>query len=311
MKRPLISLFVILGLITGCAYFQKKDEPPPLPPIEETKPPLEMKAEYFKAFPWSALAKPRKDGNDPDTTTYTFKEGDTFDSVAEKIMGDPRLGSELANYNEISPSSKVPVGDKIVIPNPIIGMSSQIMVKSKGSPEFGTPQSFDNTQFKTGDEYKFRFESDVDGYCYIFRQGPPKGVEMLYPPQIKGQTKALTKAQSKAQLKKGAKAKTPPPPPMVRDISAVKAHVPIEIPIGKKGFAYDPKQKADRVFVFLSLREIPDLEALKEKAKIQVDEVEDVMRRVKEGEIYSEGQYRLLRINVPNEMLGFALNLNG
>jgi LysM domain len=305
MKRPLISLFIILGLISGCAYFQKKDEPPPLPPIEETKPPLTMKGEYFKAYPWAALAKPRKDGNDPDTTTYTFKEGDTLDSVAEKSMGDASLASGLASYNEISPSSKVPAGDKIVIPSPIIGMSSQIMVKSKGEKEFGAPQSFD-TKFTKGDEYKFRFEPNIDGYCYIFREGP-KGVELLYPAQLKVQPKA----QSKAQLKKGQKAKTPAPAPLMRDTGKVKAHQPIEIPVGKKGFVYDAKSQGDRIFVFLSLREIPDLENLKEKPKLKVDDVETVMHRVKEGEVYSEGAYRLLKINDVAEILGFALNLSG
>jgi hypothetical protein len=298
-------LFIILGLISGCAYFQKKDEPPPLPPIEETKPPLSMKGAYFKAYPWDALAKPRKDGNDPDTTTYTFKDEDTLDSVAEKRMGDAGLASGLASYNEISPSSKVPAGDKIVIPNPIIGISSQIMVKSKGDREFGAAQSFD-TKLKKGDEYKFRFEPNVDGYCYIFREGP-KGVELLYPAQLK----VPPKAQSKAQLKKGKKAKAPAPEPLMRDTGKVKAHQPIEIPVGKKGFVYDAKDQGDRVFVFLSLREIPDLENLKDKPKLKVDDVETVMHRVKEGEVYSEGPYRLLRINDVAEILGFALNLNG
>lgn len=308
MKRPLISLFIILGLISGCAYFQKKDEPPPLPEIVETKPPLSktMKGAYFNAYPWTALDKPRKDGNDPETTTYTSKEGDTLASVAEKEMGDSGLADKLAEYNDIAPSSKVPAGDKIVIPNPIIGMSSQIMVKSKGEKEFGAAQSFD-TKFKKGDEYKFRFESNVDGYCYIFREGP-KGVELLYPAQVKVQP---TKAQAKAKLKKGQKAKTPAPEPLMRDTGKVKAHQPIEIPVGKKGFVYDAKDQGDRVFVFLSLREIPDLENLKDKPKLKVDDVETVMHRVKEGEVYSEGPYRLLRINDVAEILGFALNLNG
>jgi hypothetical protein len=305
MMRPLISLFIILGLISGCAYFQKKDEPPPLPEIVETKPPLSMKGEYFKAFPWDALDKPRKDGNDPNTKTYTFEKDDTLDSVAEKEMGDAGLASGLASYNDISPSSKVPAGDKLVIPNPIIGMSSQIMVKSKGDKEFGAAQSFD-TKFKKGDEYKFRFEPNVDGYCYIFRE-TPKGVELLYPAQVK----VAPKAQSKAQLKKGKKAKAATPEPLMRDTGKVKAHQPIEIPVGKKGFVYNAKDQGDRVFVFLSLREIPDLENLKDKPKLKVDDVETVMHRVKEGEVYSEGPYRLLRINDVAEILGFALNLNG
>jgi hypothetical protein len=309
MKRPLISLFIILGLVTGCAVFQKPDVPPPLPPIEEPKPqPLTLKGEYFKAFPWKALAEPRKDGNDPDSTTYEFKSGDTLENVAEKTMGDPGLAGELASYNHISPSSKPPVGDKIVIPNPIIGMSNQIMVKSKGEKEFGPAQSFD-TQFKKGDEYKFRFEPNVDGYCYIFREGSPKGVEFLYPAALKVQPRAQTKAQQKKGGQK--KAQTPPPTPPMRDISKVKAHEPFEIPTVKKGFMYDPKVAGDRVIVFLSLREIPELESLKEKAKISVDDIEDVMHRVKAGEIHPEGAYRLLRINNPTEILGYSLNLKG
>ena len=306
MKRPLISLFIILGLISGCAYFQKKDEPPPLPEIVETKPPLSMKGEYFKAYPWRALAEPRKDGNDPDTTTYTVEKEDTLESVAEKTMGDAGLARDLAEYNHISPSTKVVAGEKIVIPNPIIGMSSQIMVKAKNEKEFGPPQSFD-TKFTKGDEYKFKLEPNVDGYCYIFREGP-KGVELLYPAQVKVPP---TKAQSKAQLKKGQKAKKPAAEPLMRDTGKVKAHQPFEVPLGKKGFVYDTKDKGDRVFVFLSLREIPDLESLKDKPKLKADDVETVMHRVKEGDIYSEGPYRLLRINNVAEILGFTLNISG
>lgn len=287
---------------TQTFFVKNKDEPPPLPPIEETKPPLTMKSDYFKYFPWSALAKPRKDGSDPDTTTYTIEQGDTLDRVAEKMMGNPALASALASYNDISPSSKVPVGDKIVIPNPIIGMSSQIMLKSNGDNEFGAPQSFD-TKFKMGDEYKFRFEPNVDGYCYIFREGP-KGVELLYPAALKMQPRAQTKSGQKAEAQAA-------PAPVMPDTGKVKAHQPIEIPIGKKGFLSDGKVAGDQVFVFLSLRPIPDLESLKEKAKIKVEDVEDVTHRVKQGEIYSEGQYRLLRINAPAEIMGFALNLNG
>lgn len=307
MKRPLISLFIVLWLVTGCAYFQKKDEPPPLPDIVETKPPLTLKGEYFKAFPWTALDKPRKDGNDPDTTTYTVnKDGETLASIAEKTMGDPGLAPELATYNGIS-SSKVSVGDTIVIPNPIIGMSNQIMVKAKGEKEFGPPQSFVDTQFKKGDQYKFKFESNVYGYCYIFRQGAKK-VEFLYPAQVKVQPNA---AQLKARQKKGQKkAKTPPPPTLMWEPGKVKAHDPFEVPIGKKGFVYDPTGAGDVVFVFLSLREIPDLESLKETAKITVEDLEGVMHRVKEP-VYSEGPYRLLRINVPSEILGYKLNLKG
>jgi len=293
MKRPLIVFLIvlILGLITGCAYLQKKDEPPPLPPIEETKPPLTMKSKYFEAFPWDDLAKPRKDGNDPDTFTYTVKEGDTIESVAENMMGNAGLAKGLATYNDLPPGQKPSPGDKIVIPNPIVGISSQVLVKAKGDKVFGSPQPF-NTEFKTGDEYKLRFESNVDGYLYVFRQGA-KSVEVLFPTAVK----------------KGKRTKTQETLP--RDSGKIRAHEPKEIPIGTKGYVYDPKKAGDRIFVFLSLRENPDLDALKDKKGLKEGDVQGVMRGVKEGEIFSEPPYRLLRITDPKELMGFFLNISG
>ncbi len=97
----------------------------------------------------------------------------------------------------------------------------------------------------------------------------------------------------------------------MRDTGKVKVHETFEIPVGKKGFAYDAKRVGDQLVVFLSLQQIPELEAIKEKAKITPGDLEDVMHRVKEGDIYSEGPYRLLRINNPAEILGYKLNLNG
>ena len=77
------------------------------------------------------MAKPKKDGNDPDTTLYTFKEGDTLESVAEKEMGARGMSAQLAEFNDLSSPSSVATGDKIVIPNPFIGVNSQIEVKAK------------------------------------------------------------------------------------------------------------------------------------------------------------------------------------
>ncbi len=133
-------IILIVGIFSGCAYFQKKDEPPPLPPIEETKPPLTMKGDYFKSFPWSDLAKPRKDGNDPDARVYTIKEGETLETLASNYMGDPGMAGGLANYNELISPTDVKTGDKIVVPNPIVGVSSKIMIKSKGDKDFGEPR---------------------------------------------------------------------------------------------------------------------------------------------------------------------------
>jgi hypothetical protein len=205
-------------------------------------------------------------------------------------MGDSALGPHLATYNQKSPGDEKS-GETIVIPNPIIGMSCQILVKEKGKKRFGEPQPFD-TEFKSGDQYKLRFESNVTGYCYVFQHGF-KGVRMLYPSQLK---------TGKRNKKKK---------PLARRTAEVKAHDPIIIPTGKAGFRYNRKREGDKVYVFLSINRIAELNDLMGKKKIGAEELQDVLHRVKEGEIYSDPPYWLLRISDPSEILGFTLHLNG
>ncbi|MBI5248464.1 MAG: hypothetical protein HY912_03120, partial [Desulfomonile tiedjei] len=111
MKRRFICFCVILvlGFMTGCAYLQKKDEPPPLPPVEtKVKPPFKLKAEHFKEFPWSELGEPRKDEPEPNAETYTVKDGDTLEGIAEEKMGTRSLAGRLAEYNAISGTTGAP-----------------------------------------------------------------------------------------------------------------------------------------------------------------------------------------------------------
>lgn len=293
MRRflSLLSVLAVCAFFSGCAYFQKKDEPPPLPPIEEVKPPLTSKSEYFKNFPWSELQSPKKDGNDPDTMTVTVKEGETLDTIAESMMGSASLASGLAAYNKLSNPNDITPGEKIVVPYPFIGVISQIMVKPKGDKDFSETRNF-GTPFNKGDQYRLRFETNVNGHIYVFRKGV-KGVTMLYP----------------AQLKKGKRNKNPEP--LLRDSGRVTASDPLIIPIGKDGIAYNPKNAGDMLYVFLSLRKIPELDDLVSKTSIKVEEIEDVMHRVKEGEIKSDPPLKLLRINDPSEILGFTLNIDG
>lgn len=303
MNRRLIAVCVILFfcLTTGCAYLQKKDEPPPLPPVEtKVKPPFKLKGEHFKEFPWSELGEARKDETEPNTQIYTVREGDSLDSIAEERMGNRALASRLAEYNSLSPNASVAPGDRIVIPNPILGVSSRLLVKQKGEKEFGSPLPFD-TELQKGDEYKMRFETDVNGYLYVFKQGV-KGVEFLYP--------AKPKAAKTPKTPKGAK-RTPKIEPIVSDTGKVAAHDPIEIPTDRKGLAYDVKSRGDVVFVFLSMKRIPELEGLKDKKSVREEDLQAVMHRVKVGEIVSEAPYTVIRVSDPNDILGFTLNIKG
>lgn len=293
MKRRVIPSFIILilGLTAGCTYFTKKDEPPPLPAIEEPKPVsrLTIKGDYFKEFPWDELPKPRKDGSDPDATWYSFEKDDTLESVAEKEMGDPGQAAKLAKFNDLSGTEKVASGEKIVIPNPFIGVESQIQVKAKKAKTFGEPQPFE-TEMKKGEHYRMVFKTNVDGYLYVFRQSLKTGVTMLFP----------------ARAKKGRRNRNEETPPTVR----VKAFDPVYIPIGDKGFVADPKRKGEPVMVFLSLRTIPALEALKEEKKISVESLKDVMHSVNEAAIITDGNVHLMRANELKAILGFSLNLD-
>jgi hypothetical protein len=294
MKRCLISFSVILvlGFITGCAYLQKPEPPPPLPPIEtKVKPPLKLRAEYFKEFPWTELSPPRKDEPEPNSETYTFQKGDTLAGVAEDRMGNKALADKLAAYNDISSTAEVTPGEKIVIPNPIIGVSSRLEIKHKGEKDFGSPVPFD-TELKKGEAYKMKFETNAAGYLYVFRRSV-KGVDLLYP----------------AKAKTGKKSKQSEP--LMRDTGKVEPYSPVEIPLDKKGFAYDAKDRGNDVLVFFSLRKIPDLESLKDKKSIQAADIEAVNIRVNQGEIVSEAPYTMLRITDPTQVLGFTLNLNG
>ncbi len=295
MKRPLgyILLVLIVGLTTGCTYFfAKKDVPPPLPPVIETKPPLKVTVKCFDEFPWKELSPAKKDGNDPDTTTVTLKEGQTLESVAEDRMGNPAMAEELARYNALAGASSAKAGDQIVIPNPIIGVKSEIMIKTKGSKQFADPVSF-GAEFKKGDQYKLRFETNVNGHCYIFRKGI-KTITSLYPLKAKQGRRNRTRA------------------PLYRDSSTVKAGAPIEIPIGKAAFKYDEKKKGDVIYVFLSLKEIPELEdALKSKNEITMKDIEDIRVKVREDKILADKPYHLLRMLSPSDILGFSLDIDG
>ncbi|AFM27410.1 LysM peptidoglycan-binding domain-containing protein [Desulfomonile tiedjei] len=303
MKRSFIAccLILTLGLITSCAYLQKPDVPPPLPPVEtKIKPPFKVKAEHFAKFPWNELSPVRKDEPELNTEVYTVKEGDTLESIAEAKMGDKALAGPLGEYNEIR-GAVVP-GEKIVIPYPIIGVSSKLLIKSKGTKEFGPPAPF-NTELNKGDEYKMRFETNADGYLYVFRQGL-KAVTLLYPAKP---------AKPKPPAGRRARQAKPEEPPSVSDTGGkVAAHEAIEIPIAqKKGFVFDSANRGDMIFVFFSMRRISDLDDLKEKKTITVQELQAVMHRVKQEDVVSEPPNTVIRVSDPLEILGFTLNLNG
>ncbi len=294
MKRCaiLFLFFLVHGLMVGCAYFQKKDEPPPLPPIEEPKPPLKLKGAYFESFPWDELPKPRKDGNDLNTFVYVAESGDTMEIIAEKTMGDPALSSGLASYNELASPLDVPVGEKIVVPYPIVGVKSQLLVKEKGAKEWSEPRPFD-TALTKGDRYKLRFVTNVNGYLYVFRENP-KTTTMLFPQP----------PPPKSKRRKPQRPLAPDP-----ESARVTAREPVIIPPDDDGFLFDLKSAGDRIHVFLSLRKIPDFEDLKIKGKIPIEDVRDVMHRVRVEEIYTEDPLTLIRLSDPKEILGFSLNL--
>ncbi len=287
-------------LATNCSRIPiTPDEPeqPPLPPIVEKKPPLKMQSQYFNTFPWDELDKPEKAGNVQDAYTYVMKDGETLETVAKEQMGDAGLAPGLATYNGVSPTLKATDDEKLVIPYPIIGMKCEILIKPKGADEVDPPKNFES-ELKEGDQFRFRFESNVSGYCYIFRE-TARSTSMLFP---------LT--EKKANTGRGRRRAGASSPPE-RKSAEVKAHEPFEIPETEKKFIkYKPEMSGDRFWVFLSIRKITLLEELKEKKEIFKQDLEDVMQDVKQGEIFREPPIRLLRVARPFETLGFRMNMS-
>ena len=235
------------------------------------------------------LQSPKKDGNDQDTITVTVKEGETLDGIAESMMGNASQAQWTLPHTTSRHRQTVLVREtnwKFLIQLSASAVSNDQVEGTR----FSEPENF-GTPFKKGDQYKLRFESNVDGNLYVYRKGV-KGVVVVPAP-----------------LKKSKRNKNPEP--LMRDSGKVTAYDPILIPIGKTGFAYNPKNAGDMIYVFLSLRKIPELEDLKTKPTIKVEDIEDVMHRVKEGEIKSDPPLRLLRISDPSEVLGFTLNIDG
>ena len=71
------------------------------------------------------------------------------------------------------------------------------------------------------------------------------------------------------------------------------------------------KSRGDVVFVFLSMKRIPELEGLKDKKSVREEDLQAVMHRVKVGEIVSEAPYTDVRVSDPTDILGFTLNIKG
>jgi hypothetical protein len=307
MKRTLAGgvfglVLLTWSLFSGCALVPKPDDPPPLPKVEEPKPtpPLTLKGDHFKAFPWDELPKMRKEGTDPDTTVYVCRSDESLDKVAEEQMGDRTLAGGLARFNELADPKGVKEGEKLIIPFPIIGVSSQMVVKGKDDKDFGQPQPI-GYKLAKGDQYKLRFETNVNGYLYVYRTGM-KGTTQLFP---------APSAPAKP-APRGKKPTRPQPEPPAEPKDKVMAHQPVLIPsAGKPGKAFDPNAVVDRIHVFFSMREIPALESLRRAKKIEKSDLE-LKDEINEGKIVESLPVRVIRVENPKEILGFTIsNVSG
>jgi hypothetical protein len=97
-----------------------------------------------------------------------------------------------------------------------------------------------------------------------------------------------------------------------RKSSKVKAHEPFELPEDEELLIeYKSTMAGDRLFVFLSIRPIPSLEELKDSRAIEEHDLQYVMDRVRQEKIFEEPPVKLLRVESPVEILGYALNIKG
>jgi len=129
-------------------------------------------------------------------------------------------------------------------------------------------------------------------------------VVFLYPAPPKKAPALLKKGKGKAKEVKISES-------LPRSSGKIEAHTIVTVPEVGKGFTFDPKNKGNDIVVFFSIQSVPELEALKDRTTIRVADLEEVMRRVKVENIFSEAPYKLLRITGPMEILGFDLPMDG
>ena len=125
--------------------------------------------------------------------SYTVKPGDTLSQIALSYLGNADMAYLLAAYNGISNPNQIHVGQNILVPIPKIGLQYKIEIMRPVAGGCEIAEVNDNYAFRSGDKFRLRLRSNVNGYVYIFNEGTSQRKYMIFPdPRISGGQNYLT-----------------------------------------------------------------------------------------------------------------------
>lgn len=125
--------------------------------------------------------------------TYQVKPGDTLTQIAQNYLGNANMAYALASLNGIANPDQIQVGQTLQIPRPRIGLQYKIEVLQPTANGCAIGEVDDHHVFKSGDRFRFRLRSNVNGHLYVFNKGSSNNRYLLYPdPRVQGGNSYLT-----------------------------------------------------------------------------------------------------------------------
>lgn len=125
--------------------------------------------------------------------TYQVKPGDTLTHIAHAYLGNANMAYALASLNSIANPDQIQVGQTIYIPHPRVGLQYKIEVLRPVENGCVLAEVDDHHQFKSGDKFRFRLRSNVNGHLYVFNKGSSNNRYLLYPdPRVQGGSNLMT-----------------------------------------------------------------------------------------------------------------------
>jgi len=112
------------------------------------------------------------------TTTYTVKEGETLFHLAERHLGTPYAGEQLAKLNKIQDPLRVPAGTKLQVP---VVTKLSILYSLERMEDGELVQQDPETSMRAGDRFFLRVAANMPGYLYAFNRHADGEILRVFP----------------------------------------------------------------------------------------------------------------------------------
>lgn len=100
--------------------------------------------------------------------SYQPKAEDTLFHIARRFLGDPYQAQLIARMNGIEDPFRLDRSKKLRIPLPAFGLLYDIETNRECELAIPGPDG----KYRSGDRFRLRVSTNIDGYVYVFNQGP-------------------------------------------------------------------------------------------------------------------------------------------